>query len=83
MYLAFKGKDVTPQDTLVYITYLLLQDRVDEALALFSSSLNETQFEGNMNIQFDYLRAYLSIYSDGENSYRNTKRYCEKYIAHP
>jgi hypothetical protein len=83
VYLAFKGKDVTPQDTLVYITYLLLQDRVDEALALFSSSLNETQFEGYMNIQFDYLRAYLSIYSDGENGYRNTKAYCEKYIAHP
>ena len=52
----------TEEDKLEATCYLLLQDRIDDGLAMFKR-IDATVLK--TRIQYDYLKAYLSFYGDG------------------
>lgn len=65
------------RDWLAVATYLLLQDRIDEALAVLPRIQREQLPTG---MQYDYLRAYLAFYTDERSVARQL---AEGYRDHP
>jgi hypothetical protein len=76
--------ELTGEDYVTLITYYLLQDRFDESLKLINcESLKNWKFEsGVMKVQFDYLKAYLSLYTDGPK-FETAENICRDYLAYP
>ncbi len=64
-------------DALAITYYLLLQDRVEEALAYFNQ-VDAKKIASPM--QYDYCRAYLDFYSE---EYGRARTLAQKYIDHP
>jgi hypothetical protein len=60
VYLCSKGRP-TQEDRLAIVYYWLLQDRVDEARALFEA-IDPSQLRGRL--QYDYVSAYLAFFED-------------------
>jgi hypothetical protein len=54
-------RDLNDDDLMAVTYYLLLQDRIDEALAFFSRVNSERLVA---RVQYDYFRAYLDFYTD-------------------
>lgn len=80
-YLAWK-KVLDCEDMTILISYLLLQDRLDEALDYFSKMKCDTEKLGSLKVQYDYLHAYLSLYNE-KGDYTVTKSICMNYLAYP
>lgn len=58
-----RAPDVSDKLSMTY--YLLLQDRVDEALLCFNKiSKDVTTFSTACQIQYDYMAAYLDLFND-------------------
>jgi len=70
-------RELTPDDRLAVTYYLLLQDRVEEALAFFDT-LSASDVATQM--QYDYFAAYLSL---ARADVANTRRITERYAAYP
>ncbi|MFL5338684.1 MAG: hypothetical protein ACJ8F7_00835 [Gemmataceae bacterium] len=68
---------LTDDDQLAVCYYLLLQDRVEEALAAFAAVNPERV---STKIQYDYCAAYLDLYTDDPKSARQV---AAKYAEHP
>lgn len=63
--------------------YLILQDRVEDALLVFDKiNLNEFNNNHSWQIQYDYIRAYLE-FSKGEGDFKIAKEICTKYKNFP
>ncbi len=69
--------ELTPDDLIETVYYLLLQDRIDEALAFFKHIRRETI---DTIIQYDYLKTYLDFYLGNLKAVRDT---AEKYVKYP
>ncbi|CAD8117145.1 unnamed protein product [Paramecium sonneborni] len=67
-------------DKLVLIYYLLLQERVNEAVQIFSQIPEAEQQE--QQLQFDYLSAYLDFYT-GYPNFQKGREICKKYLSYP
>lgn len=78
----FEKGQLDGRDNLILSSYLILQDRVKEALEVYKG-MNPEEFRNNngMRIQYDYLSAYLSLYTDYPH-FTTARQISEKYIAH-
>lgn len=78
----FEKGQLGPRDQLILCSYLILQDRVKEALEIFSQMKTENYTNvKRMSIQYDYLKAYLSLYTEYP-TFKTAREISEKYIAH-
>ena len=80
-YLLDKG---TPQskDYFYLAIYFLLQDRVDDVLSIFPK-INKNDLLGReMLIQYDYLCAYLDLYTDYPK-FTKAREICIGYLTYP
>ncbi len=68
---------LTPDDRMTLVTYLLLQDRVEEALGFFAQ-IDRAQIDGKL--QYDYMAAYLA-FSRGVPE--EARAIAEAYRDHP
>jgi hypothetical protein len=82
LYLTEKARwDATDQINLVY--YLLLQDRVTEALTLFGKiDAKALAAEGKLKLQYDYMSAYLDFYT-GAPEFKIARKIVAEYINYP
>lgn len=65
------------------VYYLILQDRIEEALLVFSKiDTNEFTKINSWLIQYDYIRAYLD-FSSGETDFKVAKEICQLYRNFP
>ncbi len=77
--LSYKGS-INNSDKLVIAYYLLLQDRVAEAIEWFSK-IDKSKIAEQM--QFDYMAAYLAFYkSDIKQAYSIAERYSNYPVKH-
>jgi hypothetical protein len=65
------------EDMLAIVYYLLLQDRIDEALSTFSQ-VNAEKVASRM--QYDYCNAYLDLFSDDP---LKARAFAAQYVNHP
>ena len=72
------------EDWLSFVYYLLLQDRIDDAIKIFSrvdvKSLEKTK--ETCRLQYDYFLGYLDFYS-GYPNFKLAREICEKYLDYP
>ena len=68
---------LSDEDKLAVVYYLLLQDRVEESMALFAT-VNATRIAEKM--QYDYCSAYLAMFDDEP---KRARAIAEKYVTHP
>ena len=74
----------TPEDLLSLVYYLLVQDRIDEALKIFSKIDKNVIKESNktINLQYDYFLGYLDFYT-GSPDFKIARSICDKYLDYP
>ena len=80
-YILDKG---TPQskDYFYLAIYFLLQDRVDDVLSIFPK-IDKSELVGReMLIQYDYLTAYLDLYTDYPK-FTKARAICIEYLTYP
>jgi hypothetical protein len=70
-------KSLSDEDWMSVTYYLLLQDRVEEALASFAR-VRATELP--MRVQYDYMEAYLDFFTEGHTAAR---RIATRYEAYP
>ena len=64
--------------------YLLLQDRVEEALKIFPKIDPKTEIEkeGRLKLQYDYMTAYLDFYL-GAPDFKVARKIVAEYLQNP
>ena len=81
MYLVEKGTPST-EDWVLWVTYLLLQDRVFEANQMFSELGKEARENVQTRIQCDYIEAYVDFMT-GFPKFEKAKALCREYLDYP
>ena len=81
-YVFEKDTEVNIEDHLVLTYYLLLQDRIDEAYAIYTSLSNTDAETAGLKLQYDYMGAYFDLYK-GMPLFTKAKAICEKYYDYP
>jgi len=73
-----------PDDLLSFVYYLLLQDRIDDAIKIFSRiDIKELEKLSEIcRLQYDYFLGYLDFYS-GYPNFKKAREICEKYLDYP
>lgn len=63
--------------------YLLLQDRIEEAITAFKKiNAEELKKSENFQLQYDYFAAYLDFYT-GHPKFTVARDICMKYLNYP
>jgi hypothetical protein len=72
-------------DYLTLTYYLLLQDRINEAIEVFQRIEGKLDFEGEgtLNMQYDYMRAYLDFFIGTESGFKVAKEISSRYKEYP
>ena len=72
-------------DWLNFTYYLLIQDRINEAIEIFESKIDPKVFEGQdtLRMQYDYMRAYLDFFTGFETGFKIAKAISRKYADYP
>ena len=74
------------EDNLVFSAYLLLQDRIEEAVKVFKR-VNPRQFQDanhhSLTIQYDYMNAYLDILMGYDSGFKVARGVSKKYADYP
>ncbi len=72
------------RDRMELAYYLLIQDRVADALAVFGKINEEKDVpkEGTLRLQYDYMAAYVDFYA-GRPKFAVARRMVEKYANYP
>ena len=68
---------------MVFVYYLQLQDRIQEAIDLFNKIEAPSNNDSSMRIQYDYLQAYFDFFSGTSESYKVARRIVQKYDNYP
>jgi hypothetical protein len=77
-YLIEKGtENLTTLDRLTFIYYLLLQERIDDAIKVFRQIPS-----GATGLQYDYFAAYLDFYI-GFPNFQTARTICDTYLDYP
>mmetsp|Transcript_24063 Transcript_24063/g.21101 ORF Transcript_24063/g.21101 Transcript_24063/m.21101 type:complete len:399 (-) Transcript_24063:507-1703(-) len=72
-----------PQHYLGLVYYLLLQDRIDEAILFFNKiNANDIKKTKTYELQYDYFAAYLDFYT-GFPKFTVAREICLRYLAYP
>ena len=71
-------------DHLNFTYYLLLQDRINEAIDVFEK-INPKHFDEKetLRMQYDYMRAYLDFFTGSETGFKVAKSISKKYADYP
>ena len=77
----FQKTFLTAKDLIYFCTYLLLQDRIDDTLAMYPH-IKVEEISKEMKIQYDYLSAYLDLYTDYPK-FAKARAICTEYLAYP
>jgi hypothetical protein len=76
--------EMQASDILCYTYFLLLQDRINEAINNFSEIDTEIfKTDGSLCLQYDYMSAYLDFYTGDDNNYLVARNVVEKYKDYP
>lgn len=74
-------------DKLIFVYYLQLQDRIPEALKVFEKveqpASSEDADVNELDVQYDYLRAYFDFFTGAESKYSVARRVVQKYDNYP
>jgi len=72
------------EDFLSLIYYLLLQDRIDEAINIFERIDSKEVIKNGIKcqLQYDYFMGYLDFYI-GYPNFKKARDICEKYLDYP
>ena len=81
LYLVEKGK-INAEDSIMWVTYLLLQDRVFEANTMFNSLSNTQKDQVETKIQCDYIEAYIDFMT-GFPDFTKATKICQEYLDYP
>lgn len=60
-------KTWTASDRLMFVNYLLMQERITEAVTEFGKIKLDADVYGEARIQYDYIKAYLDFYVCGKS----------------
>ena len=71
------------EDKLIFVYYLQLQDRVQEAISIFKQIQEPKEQNATLKIQYDYLQAYFDFFSGAEDGFKNARRIVQKYDNYP
>merc|ERR1712096_10206 len=82
LFRSFSKDSLKADDKLSAIYYFLLQDRVGDAQALFRS-LDPEQGRAVSELNYDYLKAYLSFYSGDINAIQEASNLADAYLTRP
>ncbi len=80
--LAEKPLPLETTDRLNLVYYLLLQDRVDQALHQFEL-VDPASAARKAPLQFDYMRAYLDFYTGSSSNYATAREVVSRYVSYP
>lgn len=71
-------------DWLCYTFYLLLQDRIQEAIKIYER-VNPDDFKQShtLKIQYDYMTAYLDFYTGSETGFQKARTISKNYEDYP
>ncbi len=73
------------EDKMVYVYYLQLQDRIPEAIKLFSN-LEMPELDDSthaLELQYDYFNAYFDFFTGAEDGYKVARRIVQRYDNYP
>jgi len=73
----------TTRDRLQLASYLLLQDRIPEAINQVNLIESKSTEAGELQLQLDYLLAFASLSQDKTDSFKVAKELCSRYINYP
>ena len=74
---------LSPEDRVVFLAYLVLQDRISDAQEqLGKIKFDEIYARGRSTLQLDYLRAYLSMYKEAPE-FPTAREMAKKYQHFP
>lgn len=77
---------LNPFDKLIFISYLLIQDRIGEAKDVFNTidpAPFETPGDSLLKLQFNYMQAYFDFYDGHKTGFKLAKTISKKYIGYP
>ena len=73
-----------PDHKMNYVYYLLLQDRVQEAIAIFRTiDLSKAFTDATLQIQYDYMNAYFDFFTGAEDGFKTARSIVRKYEYYP
>ena len=76
----------TPHDRLMFVNYLLMQERVSEAVTEFKKIDGLSDMFGEAQIQYDYIKAFLDFYicgQSGSRDFKEARAVVSKYTNYP
>lgn len=80
LYRSYSRDALTPIDKMTGVYYMLIQNRVKDAQDLFDD-IQEDTARAVSAFSYDYLRAYLSFYSDHPRDIVTASNLCDTYLA--
>ena len=80
--MAQKGGLKTDEDKLRFVYYLQLQDRIDEAIHIFSQ-VKPISDDSCLKVQYDYMNAYFDFFTGMETNYQKARAVVKKYEKYP
>jgi hypothetical protein len=81
-YRSFSVESIPAADQLTGVYYFLLQNRVTDALALFTK-VNADAAKTVSEFTYDYLRTFLSFYSQDVSEISAAQAMCDEYLSKP
>lgn len=82
LFYLFLKVDLTSDDIVLLINYLLVQDQIEKALEYTNLLTPERIASITTHIQFEYQTAYLNFIT-GYPDFSKAKSICEKYLTYP
>lgn len=80
--MAQKGGLTSAEDKLRLVYYLQLQDRIDEAIALFQT-VNPVGTDSSLKVQYDYMNAYFDFFTGSDQGYQKAREVVKQYENYP
>ena len=74
---------LTNEDKMIFVYYLQLQDRMQEAISLFNMTQQPAESNATLRIQYDYLQAYFDFFSGTDDGFKVARRIVQKYDNYP
>jgi len=81
-YRSYSVESMTPADQMTGVYYFLIQNRIEDALQLFEK-IDEGAAQELSALTYDYLRAYLSFYSQDVTEISSAQTLCDAYLEKP
>jgi hypothetical protein len=76
-----------PKLRLLWVQYLQLQDRTEEAIRLFEGALPELlqlgEADGSLKLQVDYMRAYFDFFTGLDSGFKVARAIVRDYENYP